>query len=89
MSGTFSEASEEGGRVPVKDLNSLEVRVLTELARGTTDIEVALKLFIYEDVVRTLYRSAIKKIGVRDHAQAMAWVRRHLTLSAGAPQLSS
>jgi DNA-binding NarL/FixJ family response regulator len=62
-------------------LNRVEVRVLTELARGTTDTEVALKLFVYEDVVRKFYRSAIKKIGAHDHAQAMAWVKQHLVLS--------
>ena len=62
-------------------LNRVEVRVLTELARGTTDTEVALKLFVYEDVVRKFYRSAIKKIGAQDHAQAMAWVKQHLVLS--------
>jgi DNA-binding NarL/FixJ family response regulator len=75
----MSDSKEEtdGG----EDLNRVEVRVLTELARGTTDTEVALKLFIYEDVVRKVYRSAIKKIGVRDHAQAMAWARQHLILS--------
>ena len=64
-----------------KNLNTLELRVLTELARGTSDTEVALKLFVYEDVVRQFYQSAIKKIGVRDHAQAMAWVKQHLVLS--------
>lgn len=72
--------SQEGTPDNPKDLNGVEVRVLTELARGTTDTEVALKLFIYEDVVRKFYRSAIKKIGVRDHAQAMAWARQHLVL---------
>jgi DNA-binding NarL/FixJ family response regulator len=64
-----------------KNLNTVELRVLTELARGTSDTEVALKLFVYEDVVRKFYQSAIKKIGVRDHAQAMAWVKQHLVLS--------
>lgn len=80
----MAETSEEDGREAAKDLNSLEVRVLTELACGATDTEVALKLLIYEDVVRKFYRSAIKKIGVRDHAQAMAWARQHLTVGSGA-----
>ena len=75
----MSDSREETADHP-KDLNRVEVRVLTELARGTTDTEIALKLFIYEDVVRRFYRSAIKKIGVRDHAQAMAWARQHLAL---------
>ena len=85
MSDTF----DEDGRDAVKDLNSLEVRVLTELAQGTTDTEVALKLFVYEDVVRRIYRSTLQKIGVRDHAQAMAWARQHLALSSDAAQVSS
>ncbi len=76
----MSDSQEETADI-AKDLNSVEVRVLTELARGTTDTEVALKLFIYEDVVRKFYRSAIKKIGVRDHAQAIAWARQHLVPS--------
>jgi DNA-binding NarL/FixJ family response regulator len=84
----MSDSSDEESRDTAKDLNSLEVRVLVELARGTTDTEVALKLFVYDDVVRTFYRSAIKKIGVRDHAQAMAWVRQHLALTPGAAHAS-
>lgn len=59
-------------------LNSLEAQVLAGLAGGATGTEVALKLFVYEGAVRRLYRSAIKKIGARDHAQAMAWARQHL-----------
>lgn len=77
----MSDSSDEEPNGNRQDLNRVEVRVLTELARGTTDTEVALKLFVYEDVVRKFYRSAIKKIGVRDHAQAMAWVKQHLVLS--------
>ena len=76
-----SDSSDEEPHLNGKDLNNVEVRVLTELARGTTDTEVALKLFVYEDVVRGFYRSAIRKIGVRDHAEAMAWVKQHLVLS--------
>ena len=77
----MSDASDGEPDSSREALNRVEVRVLTELARGTTDTEVALKLFVYEDVVRTFYRSALKKIGVRDHAHAMAWVKQHLVLS--------
>lgn len=71
-----------------KHLNSLEVQVLAGFAGGATGTEVALKLFVYDDVVRRLYRSAIKKIGVRDHAQAMAWARQHLATSPDAVHAS-
>ena len=84
----MSDSSDEEPRVNGTDLNSLEVRVLTELARGTTDTEVALKLFIYDHVVRRFYRSAIKKIGVRGHAQAIAWARQHLALPPDAAPVS-
>jgi DNA-binding NarL/FixJ family response regulator len=77
MSDSVDEEPDVNGRA----LNRVEVRVLTELARGTTGTEVALKLFVYEDVVREIYRSAIKKIGANDHAQAMAWAKQHLVLS--------
>ena len=76
--------SSGSGREPrdaPKRLNNLEARVLAELALGTTDTEVALKLFVYEDVVRQSYRSALKKIGLRDYAEAMAWAKEHLVLS--------
>ncbi len=84
----MSDSSDEEPHDSGSDLNNVEVRVLTELARGTTDTEVALKLFIYEDAVRRYYRSAIKKIGVRGHAQAMAWTKQHLTSTPGAAQVS-
>ncbi len=84
----MSDSSDEEPRDNGNDLNSLEVRVLTELARGATDTEVALRLFIYDDVVRRLYRSAITKIGARDHAQELAWARQHLASAPGAAHVS-
>jgi len=61
------------------NLSHLEVQVLTEIAKGTTNTEVALRLCIYEDAVRKHLRSAMKKVGVRHHAEAIAWAKRYLS----------
>lgn len=60
-------------------LTDLEARILTEIAGGASDTEVALKLYIYEDAVRRHFYSAMKKIGVHNYAQATAWAKQHLT----------
>jgi DNA-binding CsgD family transcriptional regulator len=60
-------------------LSDFEVRILTEIAsEAVTDTEVALKLLIYKDALRRHLRSAMRKVGVRDHAQAVAWAKQHL-----------
>lgn len=62
-----------------KRLSDYEVRILTEIASGAiTATEVALKLLIYEDALRRHLRSAMRKVGVRDHAQAVAWAKQYL-----------
>ena len=49
----------------------IEKRVLWEIAKGTSDREVAHGLRIHESAVKKHVGSIIKKLGVRTRAEAM------------------
>jgi DNA-binding NarL/FixJ family response regulator len=75
-------SSYDDPQVTHNNLSNVEVHVLSEVAKGIAITEVALRLYIYEDAVRRHLRSAMKKAGVRDHAEAIAWAKRHATAVA-------
>ncbi len=52
----------------------MEFWLLSEIIRGTSEAEVALQLFVYEDTVRQRLRNIFRKIGVRTRAEAAAWL---------------
>jgi DNA-binding NarL/FixJ family response regulator len=81
----MSDSSHEKAHPAQHNLSDLEVRVLTEIARGITNTEVALRLYIYDDAVKRHFRSAMRKVGVRDQAEARAWAKRYLN-PAGLPK---
>ena len=58
-------------------LSTLETLVLSEIAKGASDKEVALKLFIYEDTVKRHFRSILRKLRVRNRSQAIAFLEAH------------
>lgn len=78
----MSSSYREDSHLPSNNLSELEIRVLSEIATGITNTEVALKLCIYEDAVKRHFRSAMKKVGVRDYAEAIAWAKKYLTAVA-------
>jgi len=63
--------------------------MLSEIAKGASDKEVALKLLIYEDAVKRLFRSILQKLGARNRPQALALLEAHKRSKIEPPDLSS
>lgn len=59
------------------ELSDREAQVLALIARGLSNGEVADRLFLSINTVKTYIRSAYAKIGVDSRAQATAWTLRH------------
>ena len=58
-------------------LTSRELEVLTLIARGRSNAEIATDLFVSVNTVKTYIRTAYRKIGVQRRAQAVCWALRH------------
>jgi DNA-binding NarL/FixJ family response regulator len=58
-------------------------------AKGASDKEIALKLLIYEDAVKSHFRSILQKLGARNRSQAMALLEAHKRSKIELPDLSS
>jgi DNA-binding CsgD family transcriptional regulator len=66
--------------VPGADLVGLtgrEVQVLALIAEGLTNQEIADKVFVSINSVKTYIRSAYRKIGVNSRSQAAVWGLQH------------
>lgn len=57
-------------------LTARELDILIELAKGSTDREIAAKLVVAEGTVKTHIRHILHKLGVRNRTQAVAYVLR-------------
>ncbi len=57
-------------------LTDADMWILRENIRGTSNKEIALRLFIYESMVRERLRHICRKIGVGTRAEAAAWLRK-------------
>lgn len=57
-------------------LTEFDLWILRESMRGTSNKEIALRLFIYESTVRERLRYICRKIGVGTRAEAAAWLRK-------------
>ncbi|MEZ0112922.1 DNA-binding NarL/FixJ family response regulator [Catenulispora sp. EB89] len=62
---------------PSVDLTPREAEVLTLIARGKSNTEIAEELFVSAATVKTHINNLFAKIGVRDRAQAVRYALRH------------
>ena len=61
----------EGGGLTARELD-----ILIELARGSTDREIATKFVVAEGTVKTHIRHILRKLGARNRTEAVAYVLR-------------
>lgn len=74
MVGRFRGSSE---RLPHHDLTERELEVLTLIAQGKTNQEIADELFIGIKTVKTHVSNVLSKLGVEDRTQAAIYAHRH------------
>lgn len=66
--------------VPAVGLSALTQRervVMSELGEDVTLEDIAARLWVTRNTVKTQLRSAYRKIGVSTRAEAVAWARAH------------
>ena len=61
-----------------KDLSQREIEILTLVAAGHTDLEIAERLGIHHNSVQSHLRDSFKKINVSNRLQAIFWVAKNL-----------
>lgn len=59
---------------PMVPLSPREVEVLDLIGRGVTNVDIAGRLFISPNSVKSHVRNAYRKIGVERRSQAVRWV---------------
>lgn len=64
----------DGGRTTDDGLSERERQVLCFVAEGLSNQEIADRLFVTINTVKTYVRSAYRKIGVTSRSQAVSWV---------------
>lgn len=57
-------------------LTGVDMLILRESARGISNKEIALRLFVYESTVRERLRHIRRQIGAGTRAEAAAWLRK-------------
>src|SRR3989304_4880923 len=63
-------------RLESEGLTPRELDILMELAKGSTDREIAAKFVVAEGTVKTHIRHLLRKLGARNRTQAVAYVLR-------------
>jgi DNA-binding CsgD family transcriptional regulator len=71
MSENTNLANEQG-------LSQTEIKILTMVAAGRTNLEIAERLGIHRDSVQGHLRDSFKKIGVPNRLQAILWAAKNL-----------
>ncbi|MFP3713887.1 LuxR C-terminal-related transcriptional regulator [Isoptericola variabilis] len=62
--------------VPAAPLTRRELVVLANLAEDVTLEQIASRLFVTRNTVKSQVRSAYRKLGVSTRAEAVAWARQ-------------
>lgn len=57
-------------------LTDIDMWILRESARGISNKEIALRLFVYESTVRDRLHHIRRQIGAGTRAEAVAWLRK-------------
>jgi LuxR family transcriptional regulator of spore coat protein len=70
-------AAQKSSYSPVRVPIERERVVLGEIGENITLEEVAARLWVTRNTVKTQLRSAYRKIGVSTRAEAVAWARAH------------
>jgi DNA-binding CsgD family transcriptional regulator len=65
------------GTIATEALTRRERVVLAELAEDVTLEEIATRLFVTRNTVKSQVRSVYRKIGVSTRAEAVAWAEAH------------
>lgn len=57
-------------------LTEIDLWILRESTQGASNTEIALRLFVYDSMIRERLRHICRKIGARTRAEAVAWLRK-------------
>ncbi|MBE0695688.1 MAG: response regulator transcription factor, partial [Anaerolineaceae bacterium] len=62
---------------PLVGLTSREIEVITELADGITNQEIATRLFISENTVKNHIHNILEKLNLHNRREAIDFARKH------------
>lgn len=68
---------QSSGSIATEALTRRERVVLAELAEDVTLEEIATRLFVTRNTVKSQVRSVYRKIGVSTRAEAVSWAEAH------------